>query len=185
MSSAVRDAVMCAWECALSGTSVTYLSGPVTTGPRLVKALQAGEAVDQRAIIIANGAALREAATQLRLGGCLVVVEPASLTLPGWTQSAYIQLWADFIGRFARETRFMPGWEFSAGCAAEFARATELGLPTLSLGGNEISPQLGRSLLVTALTEIRGLGPEQSLARMTLAITEALGRLSRLASADL
>jgi hypothetical protein len=183
MNSIVRDAIICSWECALAGTPVTYLSGPITTGPRLFDALRAGGTTDRRVIINLNSQDLRKAAAQLRAGGGGVVVEPASLTVPGWTQADYIGLWDEFIGRFAKEVRFMPGWEFSAGCAAEFARATELGRATLSLSGDAITAQLGRSRLIAALAEIQSLGGVQLLAGWTATITDAVCRLSRLAPA--
>lgn len=47
----LHEAITRAWELALSGTPIIYLSGPISTGPRLVREMRRGsgsaEAVDK------------------------------------------------------------------------------------------------------------------------------------------
>jgi hypothetical protein len=180
MNDPIFQALMGAWECALAGSEVTYLSGPITTGPRLLAALRAGANLDERALIEVNCREMRAAADGLRADGRdAIVVEPGSLSVTGWTQSDYIGLWEHFIERFATAIVFMPGWELSAGCAREYARAMEKGLLASTLSGSPLLPAEGRVRLAAALKDIEPYGRHPSIARLMEAITSALDRLSR------
>lgn len=142
--------LMQAWECAFAGSSIVYLSGPITTGPRFVswyKAVGKRLARDRVAylkalreqVIEPNNDDLRTAAARLRLRVREPVLEPASLSIAEWSQSDYLALWDQVIERFADRVVLLPGWNFSAGCAAELYRAIRKGLPTETIDGSPIT----------------------------------------------
>jgi Domain of unknown function (DUF4406) len=137
-----------AWKCALGDARIIYCSGPITTGRRWVEALVAGEEDGAKARVMAeNCDALRTAAKRLRTEAFAIVVEPASLTVPGWSQDDYLFLWTEMIERHAGEVRFLPDWALSNGCAHEFERALLHGIRTCDLEGQPITQQHGLGLL--------------------------------------
>ena len=178
MDSPLHLAVIGAWECAIAGVAVTYLSGPITTGPRLLESLRAGESLDERTVIDENSRDMRVIAERLRGRGG-IVVEPGSLSVVGWSQQDYLALWEAFIGRFATEVVFMPGWEFSAGCAREFACAMECELPTRALVGSPIGLEEGWASLAAALEELEPYQKHPAIPRVLSAIDEAIKRLAK------
>src|SRR5439155_2651080 len=135
--SALHKAIIGAWDCALADSRVTYLSGPITTGVRYAQQLRSGlsgDAARERARQ-ENIADLLETAKLLRRQRGEIIVEPASLDLPEWSQSEYHRLWEKLIERHARLVIFMPGWEYSVGCALEFAHASVHDIRTEALSG--------------------------------------------------
>lgn len=146
-----------AWRCALGQSRIIYLSGPITTGLRWIDALKAGEANAQSDVIAANSQDLLAAAAALRTNATAIVIEPASLTVGGWSQTDYLTLWTELIERHAGEVRFLEGWAFSNGCAHEFERALRLGIPTLNLAGVPIVRESGLSALRRARDRLAGL----------------------------
>ena len=171
-----------AWDCAFAGTRVAYLSGPITTGHRQVARLRGGdeEAGGKSAIIAVNSAALVETAKQLRAERSLTVVEPASLNVEGWSQADYLALWEAFIERHARLIIFMPGWEYSIGCAIEFARAVLHDIRTESVSGSLITTEDGIALLVAARDNLRRDDAGGALTDLAKRIDEVVIRLTAL-----
>jgi len=137
------------WSSAFGTRRVTYLSGPITTGKRFVDWFEetgsrfVPESSQYRdglraAVIVANEAEIQGAADLLRARDGEPVVEPASLFVKTWNQADYIELWESFITDHASRILLMPGWEYSAGCAAEYYRAHIEGIPRASIGGTPI-----------------------------------------------
>jgi hypothetical protein len=150
--STLHKAILEAWECAFAGSPVTYLSGPITTGMRQVERLRARESGPgtKHEIIRENSKALIETARKLRTDRLAVIVEPASLNVEQWSQADYLQLWEDFIERHVRSIIFMPEWEYSIGCATEFARAVMHDIRMETVSGSPITPEDGVALLRAA-----------------------------------
>jgi len=107
------------------------------------------------------------------------VVEPASLSIESWSQQDYMALWEAFIERHARLVIFMPGWQFSAGCAMEFAHAIEHGISTNTLDGKDITVAEALSTLAHARDEVGGDQGISSLAKLAGSITYAIERIVR------
>lgn len=154
-----------AWECAFAGASIVYLSGPITTGPRFVdwyrrvgKLIESDKARYNRAlreeVVDPNNADVRTTAAQLRLRVREPVLEPASLRIADWSQTDYLALWERVIERFAARIVLMPGWQFSAGCAAELYRGIQNGLPIETVDGSSISIAQAAALLEEAAEEV-------------------------------
>ncbi|MEY9885572.1 hypothetical protein [Bradyrhizobium sp. USDA 329] len=156
--------LMQAWECAFAGTSIVYLSGPITTGPRFVRWYsEVGKSLADRSeyakalrehVIEPNNKDLQAAATRLRLRLREPVLEPASLNIAEWSQVDYLTLWDRVIERFAGRVVLLPGWNFSAGCAAELSRAIRKGLPIETIDGSSISVAQAIELLSDAAGQV-------------------------------
>lgn len=162
------DAIRKVWRSAFGSQKVTYLSGPITTGPRFVTwwGIAGGELVDnadeynlslREKVIEPNERQMKLTAELLRASGNGAVIEPASLFVNEWSQDDYLTLWEHFIADHASRIWLMDGWEFSAGCAAEFCRAHLEGIPTAHVDGTPIVARDGLEAIGRALTEIEGL----------------------------
>jgi hypothetical protein len=150
-----------AWSCAFADLHVTYVSGPITTGPRFVQWYQEEghrlvadttkyEPSHRAKVIEPNELEVLAVARQLRGELREPVVEPASLRVIGWSQADYVTLWERFIESHAGKLVMVPGWQFSSGCAAEFLRACEHAIPIEAFNGGLIKPSEGLEMLRAA-----------------------------------
>lgn len=173
----IHDVILQAWNCAFGDMGVTYLSGPITTGPRFLdEALtQAGDARERA--FQANCAELQATAARLRRERREIVVEPASLSIANWGQRDYISLWEAFIERHVRLVIFMPGWQFSAGCAAEFAKAVESGIRAETLEGEVLKTGQGVAMLRAAADSMEDRAEFESVARLRASIVASISRI--------
>ena len=164
-TSNLHETITHAWELALSGTPIIYLSGPISTGPRLVQELRSGSGPVEATAKARkqNSADLISAADRLRRQRNQVVIEPASLEIRDWTQQDYRRLWQHLIEKHAKTVVFMPGWEFSVGCASEFDYAFRSGLRMETLAGSPLSPEDGIALLEAAESDLRGTNTNKYL----------------------
>lgn len=147
--------ILSAWLCVLGDARISYLSGPITTGPRWAAALEhEGEDYDRSRVIADNSSAILAAARKLRAETPRLVVEPASLSVREWSQDDYLTLWTTLIERHAADIYFMPGWEYSIGCALEFERALLHSLPAFDIEGNALAARTGFSMLAAAIDDL-------------------------------
>lgn len=167
-TSQLLDALRKAWRSAFGSQKVTYLSGPITTGPRFVDwwvrfgcklALNSAAYRNElrENVIIPNENELRLTAELLRAKGSEPVLEPASLFVSGWSQQDYLELWGHFIADHASRLLLMDGWEYSAGSASEFLQAHLEGLPTARTDGSPIVARDGLAAIGRALDHISTL----------------------------
>jgi hypothetical protein len=179
--SPLHRAVLEAWECAFAGSPVAYLSGPITTGIRQVERIRAGDSskAGKRAIILENSEALIKTAKRLRTERSLIIVEPASLNVADWSQFDYLQLWEEFIERHARLIIFMPQWEYSIGCATEFARAVMHDVRTETVAGSPITAEDGVALLRAAHQDLIGDDANGALRELATRIEQVISRISK------
>lgn len=149
----VRDAILQAWLCALADTRVVYLSGPITTGPRLVASLRQGTG-DVSEIVRLNSDDIIRTAAYVRQARQEIVVEPASLNIKGWLQKDYLKLWGDLIERHVNLMLFMPGWEYSIGCVTEFIQAARCQIKTQTISGLVLTHLDARRLVKAAISDL-------------------------------
>lgn len=171
--------VLQAWRSMLGTRRAIYLSGPITTGLIWVEAVEAGRTADGRSAVIAeNGRRIGEAAEYLRHETGDVVLEPATLTVKGWSQDDYLALWTTFIERHASEVRFVPNWQYSIGCAREFKAAHRHGLPTRDLAGGTIAAEHGQLAIRAAASDVRRRsGDANSLLRLANDLQQAADQI--------
>src|SRR5262245_40225127 len=106
------DAILSALDCLLLGDKAVYASSDLTTGLRFYRLLRESGARDpddlraklgheeyRRRLFEPNAAAAAEFAKSLRdrLGGKILVVSPAPLTVPEWTQDEYLEFFETLI----------------------------------------------------------------------------------------
>lgn len=145
--------VLQAWQCLIGDASVTYVSGPITTGLRWLAALEANRDAG-RSVIDANCETIRRAARTLRLSTQSFVLEPASLHVEGWSQDDYLALWTTLIEQHASKVVFVEGWSYSIGCALEYERAVTHDIATVSLGGVHIARSAGTAEIRDAAADV-------------------------------
>lgn len=181
-ATALHAAIVQAWDCTFAGSRVVYLSGPITTGLRYVQQLRNRAAPDAFSTRVRqeNSNDLLSAAKRLRTLRGEVIVEPASLHLPEWSQADYHQFWERLIERHVHLVVFMPGWEYSFGCAREFAHASSHDIRTEFLSGAPISIDNGIALLVAARDDLRSDDAGGALAGLADRLDEVIGRLKQL-----
>lgn len=181
-TTSLHTAVLQAWDCAFAGSPVAYLSGPITTGLRQVERIRGGETSREAKydVIRANSRALIETAQKLRADRVEVIVEPASLNVAEWSQADYLQLWEEFIERHVRLIIFMSDWEYSIGCATEFARAVMHDVRTETISGSPITAEDGVALLTAAYENLSADDAGGALKELASSIKKIILRLSAL-----
>jgi hypothetical protein len=182
--SSLHSALLEAWDCAFAGSRVAYLSGPITTGRRQIERIRAGvmDSEAKLAIIRENSEGLRLTAQRLRSERAEIIVEPGSLNIKHWSQAEYLGLWEEFIERHARLIIFMPDWEYSVGCAIEYARAATHDIRAEAVSGAAITVDDAIALLRAAETDLRednARGALSELADRLHGVAERLTDMSR------
>lgn len=135
MSTQSVDGVFAGLEAAYRHRQyVTYLSGPVTGGPRYLRSL-ADLNISTEDIIEQNLKALHDAEAALHHDDLASeVINPARLNVSGWTQQQYMELWTRVVRELVREVICLPGYALSAGCVEEVRLALSLDIPVRMLG---------------------------------------------------
>ena len=65
-----------------------------------------------------------------------------------------MDLWKRFIAKHVKRIIFVADWQFSIGCATEFEKALEHGIPTESISGAIITREDGLALLAAARDDL-------------------------------
>lgn len=187
--SPVHEAILQAWECAFLGTSVTYLSGPITTGKRFVELALNGPVPPsvRKQLIQENCNDLKAKALEMRKNRGQTVLEPASLTIREWSQTDYLALWERLIERHVSLVLFMPGWEYSVGCATEFVKAITAGIRTATVTGAPLNMRSGMRLMEIAVKHIEKSAPkpDSPLAGIASGIRRNIDTVSKLLEPEL
>lgn len=182
--SPVHEAILQAWECAFLGTSITYLSGPITTGKRFVELVLNGPVPPsvRKQLIQENCDDLKAKALEMRKTRGQTVLEPASLTIREWSQADYLALWERLIERHVSLVLFMPGWEYSVGCATEFVKAITAGIRTATVTGVPLNMRSGMRLMESAVEHIEKSvpKPDSPLAAIASGIRRNIDLVSKL-----
>lgn len=150
--------------------SAVYLAVPVTSGRRLwelARSQRCERLSDVRGQVpelfrteveIPNLAASRLFADQVRQRESYVV-NPAEVTLSGWSAVDYMRLWKHVIADYVNKIYLSDGWEFSSGCLEETDLAFSLGIPVFDSQGNTVTREECRDLV----REAREAGQELNL----------------------
>jgi hypothetical protein len=164
-----------------AGSQVAYLSGPITSGPRYIDALKNGASQSEfEQIKRQNCEEIISEVKKLRSQRHEIVIEPASLQFPEWSQSDYHALWERLIERHIRLVILMPGWQYSIGCAIEFAHASAHDIRTETLAGAPVSIDDGVELISAACDELRKAGNNPEFARLVTKLSTVVTRLRQL-----
>jgi hypothetical protein len=184
----VRQALS-ALDGVLNGDKAIYASSELTTGRRFYELLRAhgardaaelhgklGEADYQRLLWDPNLAATNAFARALRQHHAPgeLVVTPGPFSAPGWSQQEYLAFWETLLRTRVKAAWFNDGWEYSNGCAFEFAVASDAGLPTCDVAGRALTVEAGRERLEAAARELEAAGFDASRLRQSLGWLAAL-----------
>ena len=170
-------------DCALDGERAIYASSELTSGRRTYELLRQHGVRDlpalreklgapevQRLLWQPNVAAAAAFARSLResFGGRELVVTPAFFSAPGWSQAEYLAFWETLIRTRFKAVYFHPDWEYSNGCAFEFAVAQSAGLPTFDAAGRPLDRAAGTERLTAAVRALTGAGFDPAGLRQAL-----------------
>ena len=97
-----------------------------------------------------------------------IVITPAPFSAPGWGQPEYLAFWEELLRTRIKAAWFNRNWQYSNGCAFEFAVAQDAGLATLDQHGAELSRSAGVELLENAIQWIEERGFDASKLREQL-----------------
>ena len=155
--SGLSQLLFAAFDSALGPSSAIYAAGPLDTGLAYYEALGRNEAGDTvRAL---NQQRLTGFVSELRKRfHPISVIDPGLLRVPSWAPRETGQFFLDVISRYAREARFIDGWEYSSGATKEFLHCIGLGIPCFSANGDPLSIVEAISLLSSAIQNITDLG---------------------------
>jgi hypothetical protein len=177
-----------AFDSVLNGEKAVYASSELTTGKRLYSLyrehgvrsaaeLEAKLREDafRRLVWDSNVQEAVDLARELhhRLGG-EIVITPAPLVSPGWTQPEFHAFWETVVRTRCKAVYFSDDWEYSNGCAFELSVACDAGLPTFQADGREMTLAEGVRRITAAAAELASEGIDATSLR------EALARLERL-----
>ena len=170
-------------DCALIREQAVYCSAELTTGARLYAALREhklktrtelrekmGKAWFNANLWEPNVNAAMEFAKSVRsaLGGGTMVITPAPFEAPGWSQPEYWAFWERLLRTRIKSAWFNRNWQFSNGCAFEFAVAQDAGLPTLDHKGQALDLHAGIELVKDAVSKLDSEGFDTSRQRENL-----------------
>jgi hypothetical protein len=119
--------------------TILYLATPFNGGPRFIRLLEDRAArVDyecdlEREVIGPNRSDAQREAKRLRAATGRPVFDPTCFgRYVGWDQQSYVDLCLAIIRQKADGIIFAAGWEYSAGCVAEYDLSVSLALPRLT-----------------------------------------------------
>jgi hypothetical protein len=159
-----------ALDCVLNGDKAAYASSDLTTGRRFYELLRESGARDaeglraqlgaeayHRRLFEPNAEAANAFARRLGdlLGGRALVITPAPLSVPDWSQAEYLGFFATLIRTRVHAVYFNEGWEYSNGCTFEFVTAQEAGVPTFDARGAPLDRAAALRLIGGAVKELQ------------------------------
>lgn len=152
-------------NCATGGKVATYISGPITTGPRFIKwyistghLLENDDNAYQQSrlinVLTKNESDIFEVAKMIRFNFSGPVIEPASLHIPSWTQQDYYLFWTETMKRFVTRVVALDGWQYSIGCVIEFHHAIQCGIHVETINGEPLNGESARKFILDAAEDI-------------------------------
>jgi hypothetical protein len=154
MSKSEAEAALQAFAACGADRGVIYLSTPITTGRREFAVMerlgvdQATLRAEHKDVWLDEVVAPNERDAVLHadlvtetfaLGQ--LVVNPARISLPEWTQDHYDDLWAELLERFPCCLVPAPGWAYSRGARVEVQTAIDRGLLIRDVGGDQLTAE--------------------------------------------
>jgi hypothetical protein len=177
------DMVFSGIDCVLNDERAIYCSSELTTGARLYEALREnklktaaelkgklGKAWFSTNIFDANVKLGKEFAQCVRnsLTDKTIVITPGPFVAPTWSQPEYLFFWETLLRTRIKSACFNRNWQFSNGCAFEFAVAQDVGVPTLDHNGKPLELDEGFQLIESAIRRLDTDGFDASALRENL-----------------
>lgn len=170
------------------GSSITYVSTPITSGAILYEAMDAAgvtsveelkrDAAHFRAVVMDPNIAAADAVARrmAELGGAVIAPAAFEARSLGWSQDDYMGLWLDVIERRATRLAMVDGWHYSNGGAEEYLQALLMqgdrrdrtDIAIVDARGSVLDHLAGIRLLADAVADLLGRGFEPTVLARTL-----------------
>ena len=137
----------------LGGRPMTYVSTPITGGRKKYDFLSQKGVLDKgqldsqskqefvSRVIQSNTDRVFHVAEALRQEpGHEVVMDPAEITIPEWSQAQYSAHWDAVVQHLASRIVLVPDWHLSQGCVLELNRALSKGIPIQEIRVDRLAP---------------------------------------------
>jgi len=188
------DMVMTAFDCVLADNTAIYCSSELTTGKRLYNYLREHGFKSRDELKIRLGTNQYEEAKRslmkenvergikftenIRQRGETNLINPGPFKAQDFDQKHYLYLWQLVIIRKVYKAYFNEDWEYSNGCALEYAIATRKGIPRLDHLGNDLDLLTATAKLEHAIAILNRDGFKVEELEQTVA------RLNKIATSD-
>lgn len=186
--------VMTAFDCVLADDSAIYCSSELTTGKRFYQLLKKHDAKSGEELKIRLGADQYEQmkhslmkenverglqfTENIRQRGEINLINPGPFKARDFDQQHYLYLWELVIIKKVYKAYFNDDWEYSNGCALEYAIAARKGIPRLDHLGNALE-------LTTAISKIEHAIPTLKRDNFKVeALEQTLARLREIAAGE-
>jgi hypothetical protein len=163
--------VMTAFDCVLSDDSAIYCSSELTTGKRFYQLLKKHEAKSGEELKIRLGADQYEQIKRtlmkenverglqftenIRQRGEINLINPGPFKAQDFDQQHYLYLWELVIIKKVYKAYFNDDWEYSNGCALEYAIAARKGIPRLDHLDNLLDLRTATTKLEHAIATLK------------------------------
>lgn len=174
-------AILAAFACIIPLKSATYVSAPITTGPRFLNWRRAHgsilspktaeyDAAHSKHVIEPNSAAASGTIQAIRARSVEPIIDPTAFQGPkSWSQADYRDFWGRVIEKYVSKVVFLEGWNYSSGCAYEFLVACRNGIPTLDANEHRLSLSKALDLIDDAIRDLGDSGiPSQFIVGVRL-----------------
>lgn len=181
-----------AFDCFVADDAGVYCSSDVTTGRRLYfevyrrhGARSADELKDRLGaeeyervmadLVRANVLRGVEFTESLRQRGVTNLINPGPFSAKGFEQQHYHYFWECVIIKKVYKIYFNEGWEYSNGCAFEYAVGHRKGIPLLDHLGRNLSLAEATALIERAAAALKAHGIPAAKLEHNLALIKELG----------
>jgi hypothetical protein len=165
------EMIMTAFDCIISDNSAIYCSSELTSGKRLYDLLRKHQVRSKKDLELCLGPDESkkkldtlmqenvERGTQftenIRQRGDINLINPGPFKAQDFDQDHYLHLWELVIKKKAYKAHFNEDWEYSNGCALEYAIATRKGIPRLDHLGSPLDLKTATAKVEHAIATLK------------------------------
>jgi hypothetical protein len=165
------EMIMTAFDCVLSDDSGIYCSSELTTGKRFYKLLKehgarSGDELKMRlgadqykqkigVLMKENVERGTHFTENIRQRGEINLINPGPFKAQDFDQQHYLYLWELVIIKKCYQAQFNEDWEYSNGCALEYAIAARKGIPRLDHLDNPLDLRTATAKLEHAIATLK------------------------------
>jgi len=150
-----------------------YVSCPMTSGRKYLDEVYANDPPNSRlseekrkAIFNKNCHQARSVVAMTRLHFPTAhVIDPTAFYMPGWESSDYLAFWREVLIKHVTVIRFVDDWQFSNGCAYEFAVGVITGKYLTDERERVITPVEGHNMIKAAADYYDVVGSDSTFLR--------------------
>jgi hypothetical protein len=158
-------------DCFTRDEKAVYCSSELTTGIRLYTACLDNGVTDRYAladklgknwlrdnVFKVNEEAADRFADEIQRKRQHITISPAALFVPEWGQHNYLSFWDKLIKTRITEVHFNENWQYSNGCAFEYAAARQAGLAAYDHDGQALDTAKASQMIRQAIDFLAAKG---------------------------